>query len=42
MKLSVLIPFYNEEEQVKITLDTVRPIIKSITEDYEIIAIDDG
>lgn len=42
MKLSLLIPFYNEEEQLKHTLDTVRPILRSVTQDYEIIAVDDG
>lgn len=42
MKLSLLIPFYNEEDQVLITLDTVTPIVRSLTHDYEIIAIDDG
>lgn len=42
MKISLLIPFYNEEEQLLITLDTVRPILEGITKDYEIIAIDDG
>lgn len=42
MKLSLCIPFYNEEEQVKVTLDTVIPIMDSITSDYEIIVVDDG
>ncbi len=42
MKLSLLIPFYNEEEQLLHTLDTVRPIIEGVTPDFEIIAVDDG
>lgn len=42
MKLSVCIPFYNEEAQVKLTLDTVRPILEGITEEFEIIVVDDG
>lgn len=42
MKISLLIPFYNEEEQIKFTLDTVRPILQASCDDYEIIAVDDG
>lgn len=42
MKLSLLIPFYNEEEQLKTTLDTVRPILEANSDAFEIIAVDDG
>ena len=33
MKISLLIPFYNEQEMVPITLDTVVPIHSSVGED---------
>lgn len=42
MKLSLLIPFYNEEEQLRETLAAVRPILAANSDDYEIIAVDDG
>ncbi len=42
MKLSLIIPFYNEEEQLTYTLGRVRPIMESLTPTYEIIAVDDG
>lgn len=42
MKLSLLIPFYNEEEQIPLTLETVVPIMTSTGFDFEIILIDDG
>ncbi len=43
MKLSVLIPFYNEEEQVGLTLATVDEILSTIVDcDYEILVVDDG
>ena len=42
MKISLLIPFYNEQEMVPITLDTVVPILSSVCEDYEILMVDDG
>lgn len=42
MRLSLLIPFYNEEEQIPLTLETVIPIMESVTLDFEIIMIDDG
>ncbi len=42
MTLSLVIPFYNEEEQLVHTLARVRPILQGITPDYEILAIDDG
>lgn len=42
MYLSVCIPFYNEAEQIELTLDTVEPIVRGITADYELVLIDDG
>lgn len=43
MKLSVLIPFYNEEEQVPLTLSAVDGILAGIADcDYEILTVDDG
>ncbi len=42
MKLSLLIPFFNEEEQIPITLDAVVPIMESLKMDFEIVLVDDG
>lgn len=42
MKLSLLIPFYNEDQQIPITLEAVEPILESLDMDYELILIDDG
>ncbi len=40
--LSVLIPFYNEEKQIPITLETIVPIIESVDPQFELVLIDDG
>ncbi|MGI6299175.1 MAG: glycosyltransferase family 2 protein [Saccharofermentanales bacterium] len=40
--LSVLIPFYNEEQQIPITLQTVIPIIESVDPEFELVLVDDG
>jgi glycosyltransferase involved in cell wall biosynthesis len=42
MKLSVLIPFYNEEQQIPITLQAVLPILEQTGMKFELILIDDG
>jgi polyisoprenyl-phosphate glycosyltransferase len=42
MKLSLLIPFYNEEAQIPITLATVIPIMASTGLDFELVLVDDG
>ncbi len=43
MKLSVLIPFYNEEEQIPLTLSAVDAVLSGIKDcDYEILVVDDG
>ena len=41
MKISVIIPMYNEEDNVLNTLEWVNGVIKDYN-DYEIIAVDDG
>jgi dolichol-phosphate mannosyltransferase len=41
MKISVIIPMYNEEENALNTLDRVNDVLKDY-DDYEIIAVDDG
>ena len=41
MKVTVIIPMYNEEENVVKTIHEVNEILKTY-EDYEIIAVDDG
>ena len=42
MKISVVIPFYNEEKQIPDTLEILLPILNSLEYDYELILIDDG
>lgn len=42
VKISLIIPFYNEDKQIPLTMDTVIPIMDSLEHDYEIILIDDG
>ncbi len=41
MKISVIIPMYNEEENALNTLERVNDVLKDY-DDYEIIAVDDG
>ncbi|NMA18369.1 MAG: glycosyltransferase [Clostridiaceae bacterium] len=41
-RITVIIPFYNEEDQVLLTLDTTRSILNTTGEQCEIFAIDDG
>ena len=41
MKISVIIPMYNEEENVEKTLNEIDNVLKSF-DDYEIIIVDDG
>lgn len=40
--LSVFIPVYNEEEILDNTISAILSTVKSITDDYEILIIDDG
>ncbi len=42
MKISLIIPFYNEEKQIPDTVGTVIPILNSLEYDYELILVDDG
>lgn len=42
MKISLLLPFYNEEEQLGVTLAAVRSVLEANCDDYEIITVDDG
>lgn len=42
MKISLLIPFYNEEQQIPLTLATVMPILESTGHEFELVLVDDG
>jgi polyisoprenyl-phosphate glycosyltransferase len=42
LRLSVVVPMYNEEDTVQILLDRVVPILERITGDYEIVCVNDG
>ena len=39
---SVIIPFYNEEDNIPLVMEQVVSVMDGITNDYEIIAVDDG
>jgi len=41
-ELSVFFPCYNEEKNIQKTVDTAIPIIKSITNNWQVILINDG
>jgi polyisoprenyl-phosphate glycosyltransferase len=40
--LSLIVPFYNEEEGIGLFFDNVLKVIRSLTDDYEIICVNDG
>ena len=42
MKLSIVVPCYNEEEAVPVFLSAVTPILARTGLDYEIVFVDDG
>lgn len=39
---SIVIPFYNEEENVALMLERLAGVMEKISSDYEILAVDDG
>lgn len=40
--ISIVVPAYNEEKNIKPLVSRLVPVIKQITKDYEIIIVDDG
>ena len=42
MKLSIILPIYNEEENLKILFQEIREAVSRLSVEYEIIAVDDG
>ncbi len=40
--LSIVVPMYNEEGGIGLFFDRLEPVLQRITDDYEIICIDDG
>lgn len=40
--LSIVIPVYNEEKQISKTIEAVCKVLKTITDDYRLIIVDDG
>lgn len=42
MRLSVVIPFYNEQDQVRSTVSAVCAVLNGLSHDYELILVDDG
>ena len=40
--LSVVVPMYNEEEGADLFFARIEPVLESVTDDYEIICVDDG
>jgi len=41
-KITIIIPAYNEEENIEKTIQQTENILKEITENYELIIVDDG
>ena len=41
MEYSIVIPVYNEADKILSTLNKVLPFMKSFTESYEVLVVDD-
>lgn len=42
MEISVIIPFYNEEDNLQENYDRLHPVLQSLKKDYEVLFVDDG
>jgi dolichol-phosphate mannosyltransferase len=42
VQVSVVIPMYNEQEVLPLLADRLRPLLDGITDDYEVLCVDDG
>ncbi len=42
VQVSVVIPMYNEQEVLPLLADRLRPVLDGITDDYEVLCVDDG
>ncbi len=42
ISISAALPAYNEEENVGPMVESLNPVLASITDDYEIVIVDDG
>jgi polyisoprenyl-phosphate glycosyltransferase len=40
--LSVVVPMYNEEEGTELFFNRIIPVLQAVTEDFEIVCVDDG
>jgi glycosyltransferase involved in cell wall biosynthesis/uncharacterized membrane protein YbhN (UPF0104 family) len=42
MSVSVVVPVYNEQENIRPLYESLKPVLESLGRDYEIVAVDDG
>ena len=42
MKISVVVPVYNEQENLRRLYDALCPVLDRLPHDYEIVLVDDG
>jgi glycosyltransferase involved in cell wall biosynthesis len=42
MNLSIVVPLYNEQENIRHLYDELRPVLDGLRQDYEILFVDDG